>query len=239
MRIWAILIMAGLCGCAFNPPVLGTGQPSFTTAQAALAGGAPDMALRVCSGLLEKSPRNADLLNCRGDSLAGLGRQAEAEAEYQQALGVEPKSIGAMLGLGRPSLTTRPAEAEALFLQVLDRRPRHAVALNNLGIARDLQGRHTAAQTAYGEAIAAAPEMRAAQINLALSFALSGRAKEAVKLARPVAEAPGATVQERHVLAAVLGMAGEPAEAARLLQPDLPTKQVDEALEGYRNLPAR
>ena len=239
MRLWAIAFTIGLGACATDPSALRTGQPSFATAEAALASGAPDLALRICTGLIEGSPRNVDLMNCRGDALTGLGRAAEAEAEYQRALSIEGKSIGALMGLGRINLATRPAEAEALFLQVLDRRPRNPVALNNLGIARDLQGRHASAQTAYGEAIAAMPDMRAAHVNLALSYALSGRGAEAVRIARPIATAPGATVRERHVLAAVLGMAGQSSEAARLLQPELPTRQVDEALEGYRSLPAR
>ena len=239
MRSLALTLLGILAGCASGSPGLRTGNPSFGTAEAALASGAPDLALRICTGLLQDSRRNVDLLNCRGDALAGLGRAAEAEAEYQQALGIDSRSVGAMIGLGRISLATRPAEAEVLFLQVLDRRPRNAAALNNLGIARDLQGRHAAAQTAYGEAIAAAPDMRAAQVNLALSFALSGRGPEAIRLARPIAEAPGATTKERHVFAAVLGMAGQTTEAARLLQADLPAGQIDEALEGYRSLPSR
>lgn len=239
MRVWVAAVLVLLSACAPDPPTLRTGQPSFNTAQTALAGGAPDLALRICSGLLDGSPRNPDLLNCRGDALTGLGRNAEAEASFRQALGVDARSVGAMIGLGRLELAERPAAAEALFLQVLDRQPRNAVALNDLGIARDLQGRHAAAQAAYGEAIAAAPDMRGAQVNLALSLALSGRADEAIRIVRPLAGAPGATTKERHVFAAVLGMAGQPAAAAQLLQADLPTQQIDQALEGYRALPAR
>ena len=239
MRGWGAAVLAALVsGCAGGPAPLG-GQPSFATAQAALASGAPDLALRICRGLLGGLPRNADLLNCQGNALTGLGQNAEAAESFRHALQVEPKSVEAMTGLGRLSLAEQPAAAEAWFLQVLDRQPRSAVALNDLGIARDLQGRHAAAQAAYGEAIAAAPAMRAPQVNLALSLALSGRAAEAGRLARPVAGAADATVQERHVLAAVLGMAGQPAEAARLLEPELPAQQVEQALEGYKALPAR
>ena len=49
------------------------------------------------------------------------------------------------------------------------------MALNDLGIARDLQGRHTDAQTAYRSALGVDPDMRAAQVNLALSLAMSGQ----------------------------------------------------------------
>jgi len=238
MRIWIAALLFIMGGCASGGPALRTGAPSFPTAQAALASGAPDLALRICGGLLASSPRSTDLLTCQGDALSALGRVTEAEASFRQALRLDAGAEGALIGLGRLSLAERPAEAEALFLQVVERRPRNAVALNDLGIARDLQGEHAAAQAVYGRAIAAAPDLRAAQVNLALSLALSGRGEEAVRLARPIADAPGATIRERHVLAAVLGMAGQTAEAVRLLQPDLPAQQVEEALEGYKALPA-
>ena len=51
------------------------------------------------------------------------------------------------------------------------------MALNDLGIARDLQGRHTDAQMAYRQALGISPEMSAAQVNLALSLAMGGQSQ--------------------------------------------------------------
>jgi len=107
------------------------------------------------------------------------------------------------------------------------------VALNNLGIARDLQGRHADAQTAYRSALAANPDMTAAQVNLALSLAMGGRSGEAVQLLRPLASDPGASRQVRHDMAAVLTMGGNRAEAETILSKDLAPQEVREALDGY------
>ena len=174
-----------------------------------------------------------------GDALAAMGRNAEATGAYELALVADGKSVPAKIGLGRIRLASDPAAAEALFLDALVRDPRNPTALNNLGIARDLQGRHADAQTAYAEAIGAAPEMRAAQVNLALSLAMSGRAGEGVRILRPIAGRADATARERHDLAAVLAMDGKPEEAVKLLRPELDGAQTDEAVVGFRSLRVR
>ena len=234
-----VLSIVGLLGACSQSDTAITGQPSLSTARSALAGGSPEIALNICTSLLAKRPKDGLLLVCRGDALSAVGRNAEAVSDYQAALLMDGKLAGAKIGLGRISLTTDPARAEALFLDALTSDPRNPAALNNLGIARDLQGRHADAQTAYGEAIAAAPELRAAQVNLALSLAMTGRAGEAVRIMRPIGLGADATPRERHDLAAVLAMDGKPDEAARLLRPDLDGTQVDQAVSGFQSLPPR
>lgn len=235
---FVLSIVSMLAACSQSDTSI-TGQPSLATARSALAGGSPGLALNLCTALLAKRPKDGLLLVCRGDALTAMGRGAEAVSDYQAALVLDPKLAMAKVGLGRISLSTDPARAEALFLDALTSDPRNPAALNNLGIARDLQGRHGDAQTAYGEAIAAAPELRAAQVNLALSLAMSGRSGEAVRIMRPIGTRADATPRERHDLAAVLAMDGKPAEAAQLLQPDLDGTQVDQAVSGYQSLPPR
>lgn len=231
------LLALALAACSAQTDSALTGRPSLATARVALSTGSPAIALTVCTGLLEKHPDDTELLNCKGDALTSLGRNAEAVATYLAALKIDPRNGDSKLGLGRLRLATDPAAAEALFLEALTSNPRNAAALNDLGIARDLQGRHADAQTAYGEAIAAAPEQRAAQVNLALSLALSGRPAEAVRILRPIAERPTATARERHDLAAALAMDNKTEESARLLRQDLPGTEVDDAVNGFRSLP--
>ncbi len=226
----------GLAACASQPLADLPGTPSVTTAQAALAGGSPEIALRICDGLVVKQPRDPAALVCRGDALAVMGRNAEAGPSYEAALRANPHATGAQIGMGRIALQTDAPAAEAFFLKALSDDPRNAAALNDLGIARDLQGRHAEAQTAYGEAIAAAPDMRAAQVNLALSLAMSGKPGEAVRIMQPIASRPDATERERHDLAAVLAMDGKQEDAERLLRSDLSGAQAEEAVAGYRSL---
>ena len=215
------------------------GSPSLRTASVALEAGSYDLALRICTDVVARDGDNAQALVCQGDALAALGRNAEATASYRDALRVDRRSTPAILGLGRAALRNDPAEAERLFLSVLANEPRNTTALNDLGIARDLQGRHGDAQTAYAEAIAAAPDDRAAQVNLALSLAMSGNTSQAVRIMRPIANRPGATAKERHDLAAVLAMDGHDDEAAQVLRPELDGSQADDAVAGYRALPRR
>ncbi|MEJ0016009.1 MAG: tetratricopeptide repeat protein [Acetobacteraceae bacterium] len=199
----------------------------------ALKGGSPELALQIASTVLARNPGNEAALLTIGEALTALGRPDEAAVNFEKALAINSQSVGAFIGLGRLRLGTDPAGAEGLFLQALAREPRNGVALNNLGIARDLQGRHVEAQAAYRQALAVTPDMRAAQVNLALSLAMSGQSRDAVQLLRPLADAPGANQQMRHDLAVVLTMNGDRAEAERILSKDLPPNEVRQALDAY------
>jgi Flp pilus assembly protein TadD len=234
-RFSALTALLLFAGCSQSAIQLSTGQPSLNTAHTALESGAADVALNICARIAA-ARRSADALTCQGDALAALGKPNEADVAYAGALVLDPGSVSALLGLGRLRLASDPKRAEGLLLLARAQNPREAAVLNNLGIARDLQGRHAEAQQAYGEAIAANPAMRAAQVNLALSTALSGRPDDAARLLLPLAGGPDASVRERHDLAAVLAMAGRTAEAARLLSPDLKDAELETAIAGYRSL---
>ena len=202
-------------------------------ADAALKGGSPEIALQISGNVLAKDPGNMDALLTQGEALTELGRPDEAAASFGQVLSDHPDSVSANIGLGRIKLASDPTAAEALFLTALRHEPRNGVALNDLGISRDLQGRHTDAQSAYREALGVSPDMSAAQVNLALSLAMSGRPRDAVDLLQPIASRPDATQQSRHDLAAVLAMSGDKAAAQKILSKDLPPEQVQQALDAY------
>jgi Flp pilus assembly protein TadD len=133
--------------------------------------------------------------------------------------------------LGRVQLPVDPAAAETTFNQVLGQESRNAAALNDLGIARDLLGRHGDAESAYRAALAASPDMSAAQVNLALCLAMRGKGPEAIRLLRPLAEDRSATRKVREDYAAVLAMAGERDEAERILSTDFGPEEVAPALD--------
>lgn len=182
----------------------GVGQRSDTgfvvtpkLAEAALRAGVPDIALHLADVLLVKDPRNVRALVARGNALSALHDPAGAVRSYRAALAVDPETSAARLGLGRVLIHVNPAAAEAAFLDVATREPGSLAAWNNIGIARDLQGRHGDAQIAYRRALAVAPEAADVAGNLGLSLALSGQAGEAVALLRPLAAAPGAPAMVR------------------------------------------
>ena len=225
-----------LSACAGDPPRLSTAPPGVNVAQAALAAGAPDVALNVSNGILAREPRNAAALLSQADALSALGRLDEADASYSKLLSVDPDSVPAMIGLGRLRLRTDPGQAQALLQAALQREPRNNIALNDLGIALDLQGDHAAAQASYRRVLGLDPRSRPAEINLALSMALGGRAPDAVQMLRPYAADPASDRRARHNLAAAMAMAGDRDGAARLLAQDLPPEQVERALQAYQAL---
>lgn len=241
MRFGSVLPAAAallvLSACTAQEARLGDGTPSIRTAETALASGAVDLAYRICSALIDGGDRSTKTLVCKGNALTGLGRSAEASAVFASALQSAPLNSDALIGAGRLRLSTDPAGAEQLFMKALSVQPRDSVALNNLGIARDLQGRHSDAQIAYSEAIGANPDSRAPQVNLALSMAMSGRAREATRIIRPLAENESATARERHDYAAILTMAGRSDEAAQFLSPELTAAQAEQAVLAYRDMP--
>lgn len=234
MRFFFIAAMAMLAACSSQEaPRLSNATPGINIAHAALASGSSEIALNVSNGILAKEPRDVPALITQGDALTALGRLEEAEASYGKAVSLDSGSIGGQIGLGRLRLRTDPAQAQTLFLRVLQREPRNKIALNNLGIAYDLQGDHAAAQAVYRRLLGADPTLRAAEVNLALSMALSGRAPEAVQMLRPLAGRFDATPRIRHDLAVALTMAGQRDEAAQVMAKDMTSDQVEQALRGF------
>lgn len=220
-----------LGACVAGPS--GTSGTSVTVARAALVGGAPQIALQATEAILRTDPQNAEALQIKGDALTAMGQLGQAEWVYRAALLRAPHLVGAQIGLGRCLLAHDPAAAEIAFQAAADRDPRNAVALNDLGVARDLLRRHLDAQQAYRLALAADPDMIGAQVNLALSLAMSGDVEDAERLMRPYGADANASRKLRHDLAAVLAMGGQRAEAARILSADLGQRQVAQALADY------
>jgi Flp pilus assembly protein TadD len=125
------------------------------------------------------------------------------------SVGGEPEADpAAQLALGRILLQSDPVRAEHVLLAALAGSPRNADMLNDLGVARDLQGHHAAAQAAYRKALSAAPTLRAARINLGLSLALSGEGSDALTTVQPIAASASPTGAERADVAAINSLAG-------------------------------
>jgi Flp pilus assembly protein TadD len=231
MRALPMIGLLALAACANGgDPGKDAGAPGADIAAAALRGGSPQVALRIDNEILAKDPRNVAALLSRGEAQTVLQQSDAAAGSYAQALQIDPASVPARIGLGRLQLADDPGKAEALFLDAVHRDPRSAVAWNDLGIARDLLGKHQDAQTAYRQAIGLDASMHGAQVNLALSMAMAGRAEDAAPLLRPLADAPNASRKLRHDLAAVLAMGGDRSGAEHILAQDLPPAQVDKAL---------
>ncbi|HET6308597.1 MAG TPA: tetratricopeptide repeat protein [Rhodopila sp.] len=224
-----LTLLLAACGIGRSPEE--ARKANAALADAALSTGTPEVALRLSDATLAKDPADADALTRRGQALTELGQLGEARASLQKAVTIAPRNARALLALGRVQLPVDPAGAESDFASALQQDSQNAAAMNDLGIARDLLGRHTAAEAAYRGAIAAQPNMAAAHVNLALSLAMTGRGGEAIRLVQPLADAPEASRKIKEDYAAVLAMAGERDAASRILSATLGEDQVAAALD--------
>jgi Flp pilus assembly protein TadD len=226
---FAVAILAlTVSGCSgFHSSEQSARQPSLRVANAALASGAPELAVRIADMILAKQPGDRDALIARADALYALGQNNQSQIAYRAVLALEPASVRASLGLGRTLTRSDPRAAEAEFLKALAGEPDNVLALNNLGVVRDLQGRHVEAQEAYHRALAISPESGEVRVNLGMSLALSGHRAEASRLLRVLAEEPGAARLWRTELLAGLALAGDEPWAQLVLQSEpVPAGQV-------------
>jgi Flp pilus assembly protein TadD len=228
-------ILLLLAGCA----QLRSGQPSqlgdasglggsgvMNVADAAIAGGDPQMALKVSQSVLATDPTNLDALYHEGEAYYAINRCMDAIAVYKVALTVDPKSSDAELGIGRCLLKRNAAEAEGAFQAAISDNPVNAAALNDLGIARDLQGNHAGAVQPYQQALLINPGNLATEVNIGMSLALSGDGNDALQYLGPLATSPDATPKIREDYAAALVAAGRQDEARQVLAVDLPQDQI-------------
>jgi Tfp pilus assembly protein PilF len=243
MRILTLLLIATLAGCANQTP----GQTAATNpnmagsplkvADVALENGAPQVAARAMEGMLTADPRNTAALIRLAKAQQALGNFPAAETSYQRALAIDGHLDEARLGLAKIWLKTDPLRAEKALLEVLDSDSHNTAALNNLGVARDLQGKHGEAQEAYRRALEVQPSLASARENLGLSLALSGKPQEGVQMLNQVAQEDGPTNrQARDNWAVALTLTGHTVEAGQVLQEELSKPDVSKALAGYQAL---
>jgi Flp pilus assembly protein TadD len=230
-RLRAVMLTALTVGACSNaePANQAARQPTLRVADAALVSGAPGLALRVADLTLARDPKNVRALIARGDALYAIGQHDQAEAAYRSAIAIDPTAAGAQVGLGRILVRTDPGAGEAAFVTALKYQPANVTALNNLGIARDLQGRYWDAEAAYYQALAVAPGSADVQVNLGLSLALSGHTEEAVRLLRGVAADPAAAQAWHKELTDALTLAGDGPWAQQNLRADAGPQVADAA----------
>ncbi len=202
-------------------------------ADADVVTGDPNMLLETSQAELARAPDDVAALEQEGDSDYALGRYGDAAAAYNRALVQNPSATAARIGLGRALLKSDPHGAETAFSAAVQTDPGNAAALNDLGIARDMQGNFAGAVAPYRQALQADPTLTAAQVNLGLSLALAGDGPDALALLAPLANGQGATPRIRADYAAALLADGQPRAAQDVLNIDLPPDQAASAMAGF------
>jgi Tfp pilus assembly protein PilF len=238
-RLSILLLMAGLAGCGSQQATSGspTGEAAnLRIADAALASGTPAVALQALGGILASQPANTDALLRQARAYVMLGNTLSAESSYRRALAANDRLAEARIGLAKCVLGSNPAQAEQLFSDALARDRKNAALLNNIGIARDLQGQHERAQEAYRRALEIVPDLASARTNLGLSLSISGRPEEGAAMLGQLAGNGGSDRRTRDNFAVALALSGRSGEAGRVLQEELSAADTNRALAGFRAL---
>jgi TolB-like protein/tetratricopeptide (TPR) repeat protein/DNA-binding winged helix-turn-helix (wHTH) protein len=149
-------------------------------ASIALSDGQFAAAAKGYAGLLQRHPGDADAYIGLGDALAGLGKGAEAEANYRRAVRAEPAYWGSHAALAR-HLFERGQVTEAAVVQrrATELAPSSAGVWNNLGGILQLKGDFDGALEAYRRSLELEPS-KDAYSNLATAYFSLSRFPEAV-----------------------------------------------------------
>lgn len=169
----ALMLSFLLAACASNRGEFSSKPPSLHVGEVALRSQEPGIAASIAENRLAQDPGDLDALLLRSQAQAAQGQTVPATIGFRQILTERPNSPDAALGLARILMPTNPAAADAVLAPFAIRGDATAAIWNNLGVARDLLGRHVDAQAAYRSALAADPTMQSAQVNLARSLSLT------------------------------------------------------------------
>lgn len=145
------------------------GRELSRNAQAAIDNHDDAAALAFLTQLAAIEPRSAEVQNRLGGVLQQLGRNAEAEAAYRKALGLDREYVGALIGLGSiEAAVGRPQEALKRFDDALEIDPHQAGA--HLGRAHALEslGNPDDALAAYFRVLEFAPNSTDARLRVSV-----------------------------------------------------------------------
>jgi Flp pilus assembly protein TadD len=195
-------------------------------------------AINVYKSALAKNPTNKLPIYLKlGEAYMNVERLEEAKKTYEEALPYDEHDE-VKKHLGRLYLSTgKPDQAIAIFEGIILVHKDDIKALNGLGVAYDLKGKHVIAQDYYRKALAINGENEDVKSNLGLSLAFSGHFKESLELLEPIGGAVNATSKQRHNLALAYGLSGNQAKSQELYAKDLESSVINENLHAINMVP--
>ena len=168
-----------------------------------------------------------------------IGSYQESAAAYDQLaeLSQPQDSLPHHISAGRAYLLARDAiKAEQSFEKALYRDNASIKALNGLGIARDLQGRHGEAQEVYRSILQIDAVNRSAINNLALSLMITGDTSQATNLLETLSRKHNQNESYVRNLAMAYGMSGQMDLARTVLETISKGQQIENNLIAFENL---
>jgi Flp pilus assembly protein TadD/ADP-heptose:LPS heptosyltransferase len=145
----------------------------------------PALALEVLEGLLQRDPRNPQVLHDVAVTLSDLSRFGEAQKRFEEAIAIRPSFASAQNNLG--ILLEDQGEMEAAiqcFEKAIELQPMSEEMHNNLGVALASLGRYPDAIECYRKTIALNPDSAQGYNNLGNALRSDGQVEEAERCLR-------------------------------------------------------
>ncbi len=234
-----LMLVAAACSGLDPNPKGDTYDASVKAADEARQAGSLDVAIPLYGRALAYNPQGVEAKLGLGQSYLVIGANSEAAAQFRDVL-AQRESIpaarrglaAALIGMGQPTL------AEEQLSPLLQSDSSDYRALNTMGVALDMQGRHAEAQADYRRAIELAPNYLPTRSNFGLSLAITGPPQEAVAQLAPLATVQGSDGRIRQNLAFAYAMAGDFENSLLISRRDMDEKSAQRQLYYYMQLKA-
>ncbi len=153
----------------------------------------PAKAVQTAAAYAAKHPDDSAAHLVYGTALIANQQRDQARQQYNAALKLDPKNVGAQLSLASLDVSEGHAkDAEARYASVLQQDPRNVPALLSLGRLAVQRGDQAAAIRRFQQLIDAAPKLPAGYVELTLLYSRAGRFDEAAATAKRLADSePG------------------------------------------------
>ena len=238
-RLFAILLLTGVAGCAGPPssPSIGaTGNDKsdqlIRMARDVETNGGEDTALVLYRQAVTVSGRSPAAYVQLGDAYVRFRRYTEAVKAYRAALAGDPNNGEAQLGLGTVLVQRDSLESGLAALTKAAPLVNTGAAYNRLGVAQTMAGKFSDAQVTFEKGLGVAADDIDITTNLALAAALAGEADKAVGLVNQIATSPAAKSLHRRNLVIVLGIIGGSSHDAKAVAPQDLSPSAFDALFG-------
>lgn len=196
-----------------------------------------DRAIPLYGRALQIEPEGYEAKSGLARVYLSTGMASEAAALFREILAKREGDAGARRGLASALIAmAQPSLAERQLDLLLQADPRDYRALNALGIALDMQGRHAEAQVLYGRGIEVQPDNVALRNNLGLSLAIAGQSAAAIMLLAPIANTRGADARVRQNLALAHALEGDLDRALQASRADLDEASAQRQLSYFMRL---
>lgn len=180
-------------------------------------------------------PDNPDILLALGNAQLRNGNPPAAEKTFRRVYNLRPEDPNAILGLGYAALLRNNIERAYTLISSSAPLVNTYISYNLLGVTATFKGNFLQAQQAFSAAEALAPKNLEIKSNQALAYALNNDIPSAIHHLSIVTASPLAEPHHIRRQALILVLAGEDAQAEKLLQ-GMPKQEINALLSQAKRI---